>query len=352
MNRRSALTLLMPSLAAQQIKLPGKIRVAMVGLQGHPAEILGPAARMPEIEICALSEPDASARAAALRRGPASKAKVYENWIEMLDREKPDIAAIGNPADERARAILESTKRGIPWIAEKPIADTMAELRAIKEAVAKRRIGFSMLLPMRFAPEYLALKRIVDSGALGEVAQISAQKSYRAGNRPAWMKSRKTYGGTIHWIGIHMIDLMRWSSGREFTEVVSMQGQVGATEGIGAMENTTATIFRLDNKGVGTLHMDYYRPESAPTHGDDRLRLAGPKGVAEYMAATGVTLLEAGKKPQVITELPQAGSVFADFLRALYMGERQSLTHADIFRTTELAIAARDSAETGRAIKL
>jgi len=352
MNRRSALTLFMPAIAMQQIKLPKTIRVAMVGLQGHPGEVLGPAAAIPGIEICALSEPDPAARNGAMRRGPAANAKVYGDWVAMIDREKPDIVAIGNPADERARAILESARRGIPWIAEKPIANTMAELKAIKDAVAKRKVGFSMLLPMRFAPEYLALKAIVDSGALGEVAQISAQKSYKAGARPAWMRSRKTYGGTIHWIGIHMIDLMRWASGREFTEVVSMQGQVGAAAGIGAMENTTATMFRLDNKGVGTLHMDYYRPESSDTHGDDRLRLAGPGGVAEYMAATGVTLLEAGKKSRVMTELPQGGSVFVDFLRALYLGETQVLSHADIFRTTEIAIAARDSAELGRVVKL
>ncbi len=342
----------MPALATQQVKLPKKIRIAMVGLQGHPGEILGPAATLPDIEIVAISEPDAGARNSALRRGPASKAKVYENWIEMLDREKPDIAAIGNPADERARAILESTKRGIPWIAEKPIADTLAELKAIREAVAKQKIGFSMLLPMRFSPQYLAMKQIVDSGAVGEVAQISAQKSYKAGNRAAWMKARRSYGGTIHWIGIHMIDLMRWSSGREFTEVMSMQAQVGAPAGIGAMENTTATMFRLDNKGVGTLHMDYYRPQSSPTHGDDRLRLAGTKGVAEYLEATGVTLIEEGKKARVISELAPAGSVFVDFLRALYQGEKQTLTHEDIFRTTEIAIIARDSAEAGRAMKL
>jgi predicted dehydrogenase len=341
-----------PALAMGQLKLPGKIRIAMIGLQGHPDEILRPAATIAGIEICAVSEPDARMRTSMMRRGPAAKARVYENWIEMLDREKPDIAAIGNPADERAAAVLESTKRGIPWIAEKPIADTMAELQSIRDAVAKQKLGFSMLLPMRFSPEYLALKKIVDSGALGEVAQISAQKSYKAGNRPAWMKARKSYGGTIHWIGIHMIDLMRWSSGREFTEVMSMQGQVGAPAGIGSMENTTASLFRLDNKGVGTLHMDYYRPESSPSHGDDRLRLAGPKGVAEYMASTGVTLLEAGKKAQLISELPVGGSVFVDFLRAQYMGEKQSLTYDDIFRTTELAIAARDSAETGRMIKL
>ena len=70
------------------------------------------------------------------------------------------------------------------------------------------------------------------------------------------------------------------------------------------MENTTATLFRLDNRGTAALRMDYLRPETAPTHGDDRLRLAGTRGVLEYQAATGLTLVTAKEKPRVITDLP------------------------------------------------
>jgi predicted dehydrogenase len=48
-----------------------------------------------------------------------------------------------------------------------------------------------MLLPMRYSPQYLAVKQIVDRGDIGEVIQISAQKSYVLGNREEWYKNEK-----------------------------------------------------------------------------------------------------------------------------------------------------------------
>src|SRR5262249_44424100 len=161
-------------------------------------------------------------------------------------------------------------------------------------------VHLTMLLPMRFSAPYLALRQIVDSGQIGEVAQIDAQKSYKLGERSAWMLQRSTYGGTIPYIGVHMVDLMRWISGREFVGRVAFQSHIGYP-GYGQMENTTGSLFRLDNGGVAVLHMDYLRPDAAPTHGDDRLRLAGTTGVAEYQEATGVTVITGREKPRKIT---------------------------------------------------
>src|SRR3954469_10897388 len=110
-----------------------------------------------------------------------------------------------------------------------------------------------------------------------------------------------------------MIDLMRYTSGREFKEAVGMQTHIGFPD-LGEMENVTASIFKLDNGGIANLRMDYLRAASAATHGDDRLRLAGTKGVAEYQASTGVTLMTADEKPHVIEKLPAQQSVFLDFL--------------------------------------
>jgi predicted dehydrogenase len=207
-----------------------------------------------------------------------------------------------------------------------------------------------MLLPMRYEPHHRALRDLVRAGALGQVAQISAQKSYKAGERETWYTRRETYGSTILWIGTHMIDLMRFTSGREFTHVSSFMGRVGFPE-LGAMENTTVSAFRLDNSGTATLHMDYYRPETAATHGDDRLRLAGTEGVAEYMAATGLTLITKTSKPAVIDKLPPGGSVFVDFLEHVYMGKPASLSLADIYRVCELALAASEAALTGKVVR-
>ena len=341
----------MASLALQPVRLPKKIRVVLVGLQGHPGEILGQLRNLPDLELAGICDADRRAAEASLKSA-GSGGRVYQSWREMLDREKPDLVAACNAADERPAVILESIARGLPWIAEKPLSNEKETLARIREALKRKPVRFSMLLPMRFDPQFLALRDIVASGEIGEVAQINAQKSYKAGNRPEWMRRHSSYGGTFPWIGIHMIDLMRFTSGREFTSVMAMQAKVGEFPGIGEMENTTGAVFRLDNKGVGNLHMDYYRPERAATHGDDRLRLAGTKGVAEYMAATGVTVLSDRRGPEKLTELPARGSVFVDFVESVYLGKTQKLTERDIFRNCEISLACREAAESGRAVAL
>jgi len=191
-----------------------------------------------------------------------------------------------------------------------------------------------MLLPMRFDPPYLAMRRLVQAGEIGEVLQMDAQKSYQLGPRPEWQKHAATYGSTILWIAIHGIDLMLWISGRRFTEVASLQSRVGFPE-IGDMQDVTASIFHLDNGGTATLRMDYLRPESAGAHGDDRLRIAGTLGVVEYQESTGVTLLKRAAAPRTITSLPPKGSVFLDFL-----GASPTLSWPQIVAANEAAFAA------------
>jgi predicted dehydrogenase len=236
-------------------------------------------------------------------------------------------------------------------VSEKPLALDRAGLLRIRAGVERERLRLTMLLSMRFLGHYRALRQVVASGAIGEVAQISGQKSYKLGERQDWMRHRDTFGGTIPYIAIHMVDLMRFTSSREMVEAVSLQSRVGHPE-MGDMENTTATIFRLDNGGTAALHMDYLRPETAPTHGDDRLRLAGTEGVVEFQESSGVTLMTGKEKPHAITDLPPGGSLFLDFLDSVYNGKPAGLSMPDIWRVNEIVLAARESAERHTMVKL
>jgi predicted dehydrogenase len=148
-----------------------------------------------------------------------------------------------------------------------------------------------------------------------------------------------------------MIDLMRHISGREFKETFGYQAHIGFPN-LGEMENVTASLFRLDNGGVAALRMDYLRTETSPTHEDDRLRLAGTKGVLEYQAATGVTLMTTEQKPHRIESLPPQQSVFLDFLNSSYNGKPAALTLADCYRVTEITIAAQTAADKGQTIQI
>ena len=333
------------------VRLPQKVRVAMLGLEGHISEVLPPLPLIPDVEIVAYAEPEAGARRQALGNRRLAAAKSYSDYRAMLDQEKPEVVSVCNPNGERAAAIVACLERRMHVVAEKPLAIEREDLEKVRRALEKSGARLTMLLPMRYWPPFLALREIVESGQIGEVAQIGAQKSYKVGARPAWMLRRASYGGTIPWIGIHMVDLMRWSSGREFTEVASFQSRVGAPE-MGEMENTTGSLFRLDNGGVAALRMDYLRPESATTHGDDRLRLAGTRGIAEYQASTGVTLMTAGEKPRTLGILPKPRWLFVEFLESVYGGKPETLRVPDIFRVNEIVLKAREAAERGQIVRL
>jgi predicted dehydrogenase len=337
---------LLAAAAAPVLRLPKKIRIGVVGMEGHLGEVLGPIQSLPDVELACVSDTD-----------PAKMAKLapsvhrYSDYRKMLDQERPDVVGIGGSNGERAAVILECAARKLHVASEKPLAIERADLEKIKKAVQQSGIRLTMFLPMRFYGPYLAMKQIVETGAIGEIAQIDGQKSYKLGARPSWMEHRESYGGTIPYIGVHMVDLMRSIGGREFVEAVSFQSHIGYPE-YGQMENTTGTIFRLDNGGIAVLHMDYLRPATAPTHGDDRLRIAGTGGVVEYQEATGVTVITGNEKPRTLTDLPKNRSLFLDFLDSVYNGKPAALPLSDIYRVNEIVLAARESAERRAFVKI
>jgi predicted dehydrogenase len=99
-------------------------------------------------------------------------------------------------------------------------------------------------------------------------------------------------------------------------------------------------------------HWDYLRPETTPTHGDTRLRIAGNEGVLK--------VLENGNRVDLITAqgktgrwpLPPQVDFFANFVGAL-RGEGQHLISADeAFSITRICLKARDAADSGKWVAL
>lgn len=328
-----------------EVRLPRRIRLALAGFDGHPEEILRVLPQLPDVELVAVAGEgsDPGAQANVLKNRYAAKARRYETLAQLLAAEQLDVVAVCNHNGRRTAAILACAARKLNVIAEKPLALDRADLDAVYAAVKRNGIHLGMLLPMRFEPPYLAMRRIVESGAIGEVLQMDAQKSYQLGARPAWQKHAASYGSTILWIAIHSIDLMLWVSGRRFTEAASLQSRVGFPEA-GDMQNVTATVFRLDNGGCATLHMDYLRPAGASGHGDDRLRVSGSRGIVEYQESTGVTLMTDQSGPEVVRDLPRPQSVFLDFLQGVYQGAKPALSWPEIARANEVTLAAHTAA--------
>jgi len=158
----------------------------------------------------------------------------------MLQKETLDCVAICNNNGRRAAAIIACAERKLDLIAEKPFAITRRDLASVIAAVQRNRVHAGMMLSMRFDSPYLAIKQVADSGEIGDVCQIDAQESYQLDRRSEWQKNARAYGSTILWIGIHMIDLMYFTSGRTFSRPASFQGHVSFPD-LGDMQNVSVT---------------------------------------------------------------------------------------------------------------
>ena len=339
------------SAVAAPVQLARKVRVAVIGQDGHLGEILSPLPQLPDVEIVACCDYTDAALAALSKMKGLEKAKGFLDQEKMLDEIKPDLVAVVNDDGARAKAVIATLQRGIHCIAEKPLAITRTDLVKIKRIAKDSKGRLGILVPLRYASPFLALRQVVDSGEIGEVLLLGGQKSYKRGASSLWKNKRASYGSTMLWIGPHLVDLFYFTGKQKMTEAFCWQTNV-KDPSLGDRENVVGAVFKLANGGIAEMRMDYLRPDSAPTHQDDRLRIAGTKGIVEYTAATGVTVISDSGKPRRIEALPPAGQIFIDFLETTFNNKSATLTQEDIFHVSDAVQAAETSSRTGQPVKV
>ncbi|MBM3499257.1 MAG: Gfo/Idh/MocA family oxidoreductase [Armatimonadetes bacterium] len=328
------------------------LNVALLGLKGHQGVILEGLRALDEVRLAAVADDDPNALK-PVPNWPAADAdtRCYADWRELLAEETPDIVGVCDHDGVRAEQIVGSAQRGCHILSEKPLAMTLEELAQVREAVKAAQVRLSMLLTMRFDPPYRVMREVISAGRIGEVVLATVQKSYRLGNRPEWQRDRRTFSGIIPFIGIHALDLIRWTTGRELVSAMAYQSNAAHPE-LRDMEDNASIALRLDNGGSASARLDYCRPAAAPTHGDDRLRVAGSRGVIECLgAAHAVTLITAENPPEELPQ-PEPQNQFVQYVAALGDGSPFGVPEEDCFRMTEVCLRIRDAALAGQPAEL
>jgi predicted dehydrogenase len=295
---------------------------------------------------CAVEQPVAVAgdghdndAAAALRAG-IPQAAWYDDYRTMLDRHKPDMVNIGAVYGYIGDVAADVLERGISVVCDKPVAASWRQLERLRQVLAKGHARLITEFNMRSLPAYCAAKNAVKQGVIGEVVLVTAQKSYRFGTRPAWFGSRESFGGLMLWVASHAIDFVAYCTGRRFARVSGIGGNLSRAD-YPEMEDHVSALFQLDNGGSAVVHADYLRPGGAPTHGDDRLRIAGTKGIIEIMHER-CHLIDAGA-PREITGDARVEPIHRELLAAA-RGERTDVySTAHSLEMAAVLLHARDA---------
>lgn len=323
-------------------------RVAICGFEGHEGLILDAVAERQDAVLVAVASENAS-HFDGLKGHKAVTAdtKFRADWREMLERDGVTVFGITSETDRHVEQITAAAERGIHVMCEKPVSVDRMGLRQVRRAVEESGIHFSVLLSMRTEPAYAGMREVVRGGAIGKPILVSAQKSYRLGERPEWMKNRASFGGSIPYVGSHMLDLAMWITGLDVNRVMAVHGNAGKPE-VREMEDHGAVVFEMTGGAAMSLTIDYLRPAAAPTHGDDRLRIAGSEGVVEVKSVDGTRqLITTAEGPREFDAVERS-NLFSDFLDAIDGECRHIIQPDEIWRVMEILLGALESADTGR----
>lgn len=328
------------------------MKAALIGLEGHQGAMLEGVAQMDDVELVAVASEDSEKLEGMKGSAAASPStRFYTDWRELLEECEVDVACVCTVNGERAAVLVACADRAIHLLSEKPLVTTQEDLAAVRKSIRRAGIRLSMLMTMRFEPAYKKVHDLIRAGAIGEPILATSQKSYKLGNRPEWMRDRATFGGVIPFVGIHALDLIGWTTGCEFVEVAAWHGNVAHPE-IRDMEDNASVLLRMANGGTATARIDYLRPATAPTHGDDRLRVAGNEGVVEVLGDDHrVTLLTHDHEPQVIEPDPP-DQFFVEYVGSLRGDCEHRISADDAFALTDLCLKARDAADRGEIVRL
>jgi predicted dehydrogenase len=337
-------------------------KVGIVGYgwaaQAHLAAInAGPLARV--TALCSSRPLDSE----ALSRQHGYPLKVYRHLDALLaDPEINVVSLCSYHRDHPAQAIA-AARAGKHLIVEKPVALSLADLRAVETAVREAGVRFCVCFELRFSAQFRAIRSLLDRGLLGELHY--GEVDYYHGIGPwyrqfEWAASREGGGSSLLEAGCHALDALLLCLGDEVEEVFTYGSKSRhATYAPYEYSSTTTTVLKFKNGAAGKCAsvLDCWQPYYFHTH------LVGSEG--SLLDNRFTSNLIAGLRHQEWNRLSfqpvDSGDVndhpyqtqFEAFFAALAEERDMPLTGlAEAVRTHEVIFAAMRSEELGRPIKL
>lgn len=220
-----------------------RFRVGIVGYGAMGKRRHAAISNAPELELCAVADPE---------QRPDDSAVRWHSSAEALFEESLHAVFVCVPTYLAAPTTTRALERGLHVFCEKPPAVSALELedvRRVEAAHPELLLGYGF--NHRQHASVLRALGLVESGELGRVLFLRGVYAKSALTADQWRAQRATAGGGILLDqGIHLCDLLRLFGG-EYTEVKSMKG-IGPRS-LGVEENAFALLRTADGV-VATLH--------------------------------------------------------------------------------------------------
>ncbi len=130
----------------------------------------------------------------------------YSSFEEVLADSAVETVVIAVPNDDHKELVVKSLEAGKNVICEKPVEMSVAAFDEMTAAADKSGKLFTVHQNRRWDVDYLAMKKIVESGEIGELINIESRIHGSRGIPSDWRCTKAQGGGMILDWGVHLID--------------------------------------------------------------------------------------------------------------------------------------------------
>jgi predicted dehydrogenase len=292
------------------------------------------------------------AAALAARVGARAVSSVAE-LLEMVD-----VVDICTPTPFHLEYTRLAANAGKHVVCEKPIARNLEDARAMMDACQTANVRLFIAHVVRFFPQYRAAKDTVSSGQIGDLGVIrlkrAAYQPQIAGDN--WFLDESKSGGMIVDLMIHDFDCARWLGG-EIERVYARSARGIRPDAPGDYALVT---LRFKSGAMALIEGGWAYPKGVFRTAID---IAGADGLIEWNSDASSTL-RPFLENTVVDGAPDVGLPVSILAEDPYETQIRHVKHAletdapflvtpqDALEALRIALAARMSLETGRAVKL
>jgi predicted dehydrogenase len=282
--------------------------------------------------------------------------QVYEDLSSLIaDVDVVDVCA---PTHRHYEIVLAAAAAGRDVFCEKPLARTVAQGQEMIAACERAGVKLTVGHVVRFFPEYAQAKGRVESGAIGQTAVLRLKRGSFQPKKAVdnWFVDFEKSGGMILDLMIHDLDYARWVAGEVETvfakKISSSHPGSSVDHGLAILKHRNGTISHVEGSWAYPPPLFRTRFEIAGSNGLIQFDSGATAAIALHLRqAEEATIPDVALPGSPLSEDPYTTQIKA-FYACLANDTVVPVTGADGLAAVQIALAAIESAETGRPVKL
>ncbi len=234
-----------------------KIKVGIIGTGWIAESHIYSYLQQPDVEIIAAADLIPGKAQKKMEQFGIEGARCYLNHKEMIDNEPElDVVSVCTYNSQHAEPTIYALRAGIPVLLEKPFTVTLEEALEIMKVEKETGKFVSVGFQPRFDGNMQMIKKIVESGVLGEIYYIQTGGGRRRGIPGSTFIEKSTGGiGALGDIGCYSLDMVLNAIG--YPKPLTVSGYISDFFGTNPKYNgEDAARFSVDDFGAAFIRLE------------------------------------------------------------------------------------------------